>query len=128
MSDAIITLDVVMSNGEMCQISTEENAELLDGARVSVGTLGVIYAVTIQCERAFNLHLEEELEDLDEVLGGIEETLQLNDHLELLWFPFTSTVLKRQLNRTEMPASAENGGFMQWYNEVFVRKNLAHFI
>ena len=73
MSDAIIALDVVMSNGEaatppqsppksgrssnlahgaqMCHISTTENAELLDGARVSLGTLGVLYSVTIQCER-----------------------------------------------------------------------------
>jgi len=128
MSDRIIALDIVMSNGEMCHISTVENAELLDAARVSLGALGVIYSVTIQCERQFNLHLEEELGDLEEVMMSIEDLLQRNDHVELLWYPFTTTILTRQLNRTEMPAPPESGGFLRWYNEVFIRRNLAHFI
>jgi len=128
MSDAIIALDIVMSNGEMCHISTVENAELLDGARVSLGTLGVIYSVTIQCERQFNLHLEEALEELDEVMISIEEYLQHNDHVELLWYPYTTTVLTRQLTRTEQPATEAAGGFMTWYNEVFIRQNVARWI
>ena len=81
MSEAIIALDIVMSNGEMCHISTTENAELLDGARLSLGALGVIYSVTIQCERQFNLHLEEELGDLEETMVNIEEALHQNDHM-----------------------------------------------
>jgi len=84
MSDAIIALDIVMSNGEMCHISTVENAELLDGARVSLGTLGVIYSVTVQCERQFNLHLEEDLLDLDEVMIAIDETVTLTLTLTLI--------------------------------------------
>ena len=84
MSDAIIALDIVMSNGEMCHISTVENAELLDGARVSLGTLGVIYSVTVQCERQFNLHLEEDLLELDEVMIAIDETVTLTLTLTLI--------------------------------------------
>jgi len=128
MSDAIIALDIVMCNGELCHISSLENAELLDGARVSLGTLGVIYSVTIQCERQFNLQLEEELSDVDEVMSSIEEYLQQNDHLELLWTPFTTTMLMRQLNRTEMPATPERGALSRWFNEIFRRKQLARFV
>ena len=64
----MVGLDLITSNGELFHISTTENAEMLDAARVSLGCLGVIYSVQLHCEQAFNLVQEERLTDLDEVI------------------------------------------------------------
>ena len=45
-----------------------------------------------------------------QVMISIEEYLQHNDHVELLWYPYTTTVLTRQLTRTEQPATEAAGG------------------
>merc|ERR1711871_1109729 len=127
-SDAIIELVIVMANGEMCHISTSSNAELLDAARVSLGTLGVIYSVTIQCEMAYALQLEDALEPIDEALASIDDQLQRNDHFEMLWFPFTSTVLTRQLNRTELPATPPPSDFLFCVDKDAASKRIARFI
>lgn len=76
--------------------------ELL-AARVGLGSLGVIVAVTLRTVPAFNLHRIDEPMDLDEVLADFDRLTQENEHFEFFVFPYTRTALTLKRNRTEKP-------------------------
>lgn len=76
--------------------------ELL-AARVAVGALGVITAVTLRTVPAFNLHRVDKPVDLDEVLGDFDTYTQGNEHFEFFVFPYTRTALTLARNRTDQP-------------------------
>ena len=92
-------LQIVTADGTLLECSADENAELLAAARVGLGALGVIATVTLQCEPAFALAASESPATLDEVLDGLEENVDGNDHFEFFWFPHTRRVLTKRNNR-----------------------------
>ncbi|HEY0169293.1 MAG TPA: D-arabinono-1,4-lactone oxidase [Jatrophihabitans sp.] len=96
-------LQLVTADGQLLNCSVKQHPELFAAARVSLGALGIITAVTLQCEPAFVLHSFEapaDYEDLLEVLARLE----LRDHFEFLWFPHTRRVLTKV--QTRLPPDA----------------------
>jgi L-gulono-1,4-lactone dehydrogenase len=95
----VVALDLVTADGSMLHCSAEENADVFDAARVSVGTLGVITSLTLQCVPAFLLRAQEMPLPLSEVLSGFDELADGNDHFEFYWFPHTDIALTKRNNR-----------------------------
>src|SRR5207245_398201 len=60
LSTQIVGMNLVTAEGRLLQISLDQQPELMAAARVSLGALGVITQVTIQCVQAFNLFLQAE--------------------------------------------------------------------
>jgi FAD-linked oxidoreductase len=100
----IRALELVTADGAVVTCSPTERAELFTSARVGVGALGVLTAVTLQCEPAFVLHAQEGAMPLDEVMAGFDDLAARNDHFEFFWFPHTRTAMVKQNNR--LPADA----------------------
>src|SRR3954453_11370322 len=78
-SSQVAALELVLADGSVLECSAENDLETLLAARVSVGSLGLITAVTLKCVPAFTLEgidaakpLEETLERLDELVDGNE--------------------------------------------------------
>ena len=92
-------LEIVTGDGSIVTCSPEERPELFDAARVSIGALGVITAVTLQCEPAFTLVADERPMHIDEVLARYDELASTNAHFEFYWFPHTDRALVKQNNR-----------------------------
>ena len=86
--------------GRCVSCSAEERPELFNAARVSVGALGVISTVTLQCVPAFTLAAHEAPMRVDQVLERFDEFAAGNDHFEFYWFPYGSNALLKQNNRT----------------------------
>jgi L-gulonolactone oxidase len=72
-------------------------------ARVGLGALGAISAVTVRTVPAFALHRVDQPLPLDETLGGFDELADANDHFEFFVFPYTDQALTIRRNRTEAP-------------------------
>ncbi len=79
-----------------------EHDPLLPAARVSLGALGVVTAVTLQCVPAFGLEAEERAEPLEPVLEGFTSRVAAADHFEFYWFPGTAVALTK--TNTRIPA------------------------
>lgn len=80
-----------------------ENADILDVARVSVGSLGVITEVTLAVVPAFLLAATEMPMRVDALLGDIDGLVHGNDHFEFFWVPHTGWALTKRNNRTDGP-------------------------
>jgi L-gulonolactone oxidase len=95
----IVALDLVTADGSIVHCSAEENADVFNAARISVGALGVITSLTVQCVPAFLLRAQEMPLPLSEVLSGFDELADGNDHFEFYWFPHTEIALTKRNNR-----------------------------
>ena len=92
-------LELVLADGSAVSCSATERAGLFDAARVSVGALGVLSTVTLQCVPAFTLAADERPMPLGEVLGRFGELAAGNDHFEFYWFPYGKNALVKRNNR-----------------------------
>jgi L-gulonolactone oxidase len=95
----VVGLELVTADGSVLSCSAEENPDVFAAARISVGALGVITLLTLQCVPAFLLRAQEMPLPLAEVLGGFDEFADGNDHFEFYWFPHTDVALTKRNNR-----------------------------
>jgi FAD/FMN-containing dehydrogenase len=120
----VVAMTLVTGQGELLRISANEHPELLPAARVSLGALGVITQVTIQCIPECNLRLRAEEHPFDDVLDGIEALTKQNERVRLYWFPNTDSFLVTTFNKTDEPATPDDPEVIQWFKNNFVRHDL----
>ena len=98
-------LTLITADGEFLRIDETHDSELLPGAVVGLGALGVVVEVTLQCVPAFVLHAVDAPAPLGETLETVHEQAAAADHLEFYWHPHTDVALKK--TQTRLPESAK---------------------
>jgi L-gulono-1,4-lactone dehydrogenase len=96
-------LELVLADGGVRRLSAATNPELLRAARVGLGALGAIAAVTLRCVPAFTLDRVDTPRPREQVLDAFQESADANDHFELFTFPYAESALVLERNRTEAP-------------------------
>jgi L-gulono-1,4-lactone dehydrogenase len=97
-SSQVVGLRLVTAAGEVLDLRAGDD---LLAARVSLGALGAISAVSLRCVPAFTIHRVDEPLPLDDVLARLDEHVDGNDHFELFVFPYTRTALTLTSQRTD---------------------------
>jgi FAD-linked oxidoreductase len=97
-SSQVTGVRLVSADGEVIEV--RESDDLL-AARVSLGALGAISAVTLRCVPAFTIFRVDRPLPLDDVLARLDEHVDGDDHFELFVFPYTRTALTLTSRRTD---------------------------
>lgn len=119
----IRAMDIVIGDGSVLSCSADSNADVFRAARVGLGALGIVTAVTLQCEPAFTLVADERPLPLDEVLTGIDGFVDGNDHFEFYWFPHTEMALTKRNNRPRAgdgPLPKPLSSTRRWVDDEFL--------
>jgi len=95
----VVGARIVTASGEVLDLSRDAQPELFELARLGLGSVGVLAAVTLEVVPAFRLEAREEPWPLDEVLDGLDDLVDGNDHFEFYWFPHTRRALTKRNNR-----------------------------
>lgn len=98
-------LELVLADGSIVTCSQEEHPELFEAARTSIGALGVITKVTLQCVPLYALQVVDAPMRIEEVFERFDELVAGSDHFEFFWFPHTETALTRRFTR--LPADTD---------------------
>ncbi len=93
-------LELVVADGSVRHLTAATHPELLRAARVGVGALGAIAAVTLGCVPAFTLRRVDSPRPREEVLDSFQELADANDHFELFTFPYADNALVLERNRS----------------------------
>ena len=93
-------LEMVLADGSVRELGAAGDPELLRAARIGLGALGAISAVTIRCFPAFTLRRVDSAHQLADVLDRFDELAERNDHFELFTFPYSDRALVLERNRT----------------------------
>jgi FAD-linked oxidoreductase len=116
LSTFVVELELVTGSGEVLRCSREQNPDVFMAALVGVGAVGVVTEVTLRGVDAFVLHADERPTPLANVLAGLDDHVQGNDHFEFYWMPYTDKTLTKANNwvpTDHMPRSR----FNTWLND-----------
>ncbi len=104
LSAQVESIELVLADGSTltCSAADEDPATYL-AARVGVGSLGAIAAVTLRAVPAFTLRGVDAPAPLGETLDRLEQLGEENEHFELFVFPHCDVALTRTNNRVEEP-------------------------
>jgi len=96
-------LELILGDGSVRHLNAITDPELLRAARVGVGALGAISAVTLRCVPAFTLLRVDAPCPREEVLDSFDERADAHEHFELFSFPYSDLALVLERNRSEEP-------------------------
>ncbi|MGI8448106.1 MAG: D-arabinono-1,4-lactone oxidase [Streptosporangiaceae bacterium] len=100
----VTALELVLADGSIVTCSADHAAELFQAARIGLGALGVLTAVTFRVVPAFLLTAREEPMGWAEVIARLDELSAGNEHFEFYWFPHTDGCPTKRNNRSDGPA------------------------
>jgi FAD-linked oxidoreductase len=112
MAAQIAGLELVLADGSIVTCAggvpagdaAEHVPGLFQAARVGLGALGVLTAVTFRVVPAFLLEAREEPMPWLEVISRLDELTGDNEHFEFYWFPHSEGCLTKRNNRSAGPA------------------------
>ncbi|KKD09104.1 D-arabinono-1,4-lactone oxidase [Streptomyces sp. WM6386] len=99
-------LELVTADGSVLACSekgTEEERAVFAAARIGLGALGIVTAITFAVEPIFLLTAREEPMPFDKVLADFDELWAENEHFEFYWFPHTGSTNTKRNNRSAGP-------------------------
>ncbi|GGU22157.1 D-arabinono-1,4-lactone oxidase [Streptomyces violascens] len=119
----IKAVELVTADGSLLTCSEKENPEIFAAARIGLGALGVVTAITFAVEPVFLLTAREEPMPFDKVTGEFDALFAENEHFEFYWFPHTGNCNTKRNNRSVGPA-APPGKLSGWIEDEFMSNGL----
>ncbi|WP_060878185.1 D-arabinono-1,4-lactone oxidase [Streptomyces scabiei] len=112
-------LELVTADGSVLTCSPTENPDVFAAARVGIGALGIVTAITFAVEPIFLLTAREEPMPFEKVMAEFDELHAENEHFEFYWFPHTGNTNAKRNNRStgpEKPVPQLNS----WFEDEFL--------
>lgn len=100
LSAQVVRLELVTGTGEVLRASPQEHADVLEVARLGLGAMGVLTAVTLEVEPMFHLEAHERPITWAEATGGFDQLAAEHHHAEMYWFPHTDRLLLKVDDRS----------------------------
>src|SRR4051794_29332335 len=113
----VAELELVTAEGGVLRCSADDDPDAWRAARVSLGALGVLTAVTVRAVPAFTLRRVDAPRPLGEVLDALDEHADGADHFELFTFPYTAVALTRTTHRVDGPPQPPRRA-RRWVDDV----------
>src|SRR5207247_3811025 len=118
------SVELVSGDGGVVEVDGSD-PDALRAARVGLGALGIVTAVTLRCVPEFTLAGVDAPAPLEEVLATLDERVEGNDHFEFYFFPYAERALTRTNNRVEQPPSPRSRA-RAWVDEVLLANHVFH--
>lgn len=116
-------LELVTAEGQLLVCSEKENPEVFAAARIGLGALGVVTAITFAVEPVFLLTAREEPMTFDRVVSDFDALHAENEHFEFYWFPHTDNCNTKRNNRSAGPA-APPGKVSGWIEDELLSNGI----
>ncbi|CCK26977.1 FAD-dependent oxidoreductase [Streptomyces davaonensis JCM 4913] len=115
----ITGLELVTADGSVLTCSEKENPEVFAAARIGLGALGIVTAITFAVEPVFLLTAREEPMSFDRVTREFDQLWAENEHFEFYWFPHTGNTNTKRNNRSAGPERPV-GQLKAWFEDEFL--------
>ena len=120
MAAQVASLEMVLADGTIVSCSADSPGDgLFDAARVGLGALGVLTAVTFRVVPAFLLQAREQPMRWAEVISRLDELTRENEHFEFYWFPHSEGCLTKRNNTSAGPPQPLSR-WRHWLDDEFL--------
>ena len=120
-SAAVIGLKIITAAGKHKVCNAEQNSDLFQAARLSLGALGIITELQMQLRQACVLKEEGFNTSYAEIRPRLMELAEAYERFEFFWFPKADRATVKIINTTAAPPVyplAEEGARQAWSHEV----------
>ena len=121
----IIAFTLVTADGRIREFKRSDSDSYFQAAVVSMGTLGIISTVTLQCVSNYNLEVRAEGISFDTMLTKLP-LAQQEENLRFWWVPHTDKVQFWSAKKTNQPVQQQDG-FISWFNNMLIGNHLHEF-
>ncbi|MCJ1409746.1 D-arabinono-1,4-lactone oxidase [Ptychographa xylographoides] len=102
LSQSVLGLKIMLSNGHTVSCSAEQNLDLFRAALVSLGALGIITEVTFQAVSRFNIEWQQDLVSINSIKTDWERDLwSKSEFTRVWWFPYMKSAVRWRADKTE---------------------------
>ena len=124
----VTALGLITADGVFRRVSASEHADLFGAARLSLGALGVVSHVELDCDLAQNLRTRHFKSALEDTLARLPELRANASHLSFEWFPGTgATRVHVAMPTVAAPRTADSGAQLrEWWMANAGHWALAH--
>jgi FAD-linked oxidoreductase len=124
MAAQVAALELVQADGTTTTCSAADpHPDVFNAARIGLGALGIITAVTFRAEPLFLLTAREEPMRWGEVISRLPELTSENEHFEFFWFPHSEGCLTKRNNRSGGPARPLPA-WRRWLDDEFLSNSV----
>lgn len=85
MASFVTKVQLLTADGKLITISETENRDLFGAVRTSLGSLGIMTEITVQCEPLFKLHQENRTSNWNTIIKEYKQLLANNDYMQFYW-------------------------------------------
>lgn len=104
LSECILSLTLVLANGQRVRCSPSSNQALFRAALVSLGALGIVVEVTFQAERNFNVAWQQRRRPLSAVLAEWSKDLWTShEFVRVWWLPYEKSAIVWNADKSDRP-------------------------
>jgi L-gulonolactone oxidase len=108
MGDAVVAFELVTPSGDVLHVD-QPGSDLWRAAITHLGTLGVLTAVTLQCEPLYNVLEVHRTVPVEDVPGLLPDILSEQEFVSIFWYPSSDEALFKLGNRSTLPAEPMRG-------------------
>src|SRR5580693_671843 len=100
---------LLLANGDDLHCSREENTDVFEGGRTSLGALGIMTEIAMHVRPAYKLIENNFLLPLDELFETLDHLVSSNRHFEFFCFPYSEVAICKSLNESNEEAPEPRG-------------------
>ncbi len=103
-SSFITQMELITADGVIHRLSLDSDVSAFHAACVSLGTLGVLYSITLQCESLFKLEYRKSSISIDDLIVRFKQLHEENNFFQFRWNAKTNMAIIEFWNRVSFDA------------------------
>lgn len=104
LSECILSLTLMLANGQLVRCSPDTNQALFRAALVSLGALGIVVEVTFQAEPTFKVAWQQRRRPLSRVLADWSNGLWTShEFVRVWWLPYEKSAIVWHADKSDLP-------------------------
>ncbi|WP_433683329.1 D-arabinono-1,4-lactone oxidase [Nocardia sp. CA-119907] len=119
LSAALQSIELVLADGSRVEVNEQTDPDGWRAARVSVGALGVVSAVTLQLVPSFVLEGIERPVPVEEILADLDSYVDGNQHFEFYLFGHSPLAMTKRNNPVDLPEQPR-GKAADWFADILM--------
>ncbi|KAA8888508.1 FAD-binding protein [Nocardia colli] len=119
LSAAMHSIELMLADGSRVELNAETDPDGWRAARVSVGALGVITAMTLQLVPSFVLEGIERPIPVEDLLADLDTYVDTNEHFEFYMFGHSPLAMTKRNNPVELVEQPRSKA-ADWFTDILV--------
>ncbi|MEU1957635.1 D-arabinono-1,4-lactone oxidase [Nocardia sp. NPDC019304] len=123
LSAAVHSVELMQADGTLVELNERTDPDGWRAARVGIGALGVVTAVTLRMAPSFVLEGIERPVPVEDVLADLDSFVDRNEHFEFYMFAHSPLAMTKRNNRVPLPERPRPKA-VDWFTDILLSNYL----